>query len=128
MKSSYASGYGQESQGSSLQSVIRKSALLNLTIILTAFPVLFFAGGPDAVVPTLILMAAISVLIWALTFTLFSFVSLARIFLRLVLPGSGPPSIDERMKPGWRIAGWTRRSDGRRLQQPAADIHESYQK
>ena len=37
-------------------------------------------GGPKAVGPTLAIMAGISILIWATTFTLFSFVSLARIF------------------------------------------------
>jgi hypothetical protein len=63
-----------------LRSVVRKSALLYLVIVLTSFPVLSFAGGPEAVVPTLAIMAGISVLIWTITFSLFSFVSLARIF------------------------------------------------
>jgi hypothetical protein len=69
-----------ESPAPSLRSVARKSALLNLTIVLTSFPVLVYAGGPNAVVPTLKIMAGISFLIWTATFTLFSFVSLAWIF------------------------------------------------
>jgi hypothetical protein len=63
-----------------LRSIVRKSALLNLVIILTSSPVLILAGGPKAVVPTLEIMAGISVLIWTATFTLFSLVSLVRIF------------------------------------------------
>jgi hypothetical protein len=73
-------GNENESPAPSLRSVARKSALLNLVIVLTSCPVLIFAGGPKAVVPTLEIMAGISVLIWTATFTLFSFVSLARIF------------------------------------------------
>ncbi len=73
-------GQEGESRVPSLRSVVRKSALLNLVIILTSLPVLIVAGGPKAVVPTLGIMAGISVLIWTATFALFSFVSLARIF------------------------------------------------
>jgi len=73
-------GYENESQGPSLRSVVRKSALLNVVIVLTSFPVLVFAGGPKAVVPALAIMAGISALIWTTTFALFSFVSLFRIF------------------------------------------------
>jgi hypothetical protein len=73
-------GYENESSAPSLRSIVRKSALLNLTIVLTSFPVLVLAGGPQAVGPTLAIMAGISILIWTTTFTLFSFVSLARIF------------------------------------------------
>ncbi len=72
--------YENESPAPSLRSIVRKSALLNLTIVLTSFPVLVLARGPQAVVPTLAIMAGISFLIWTTTFTLFSFVSLARIF------------------------------------------------
>jgi len=73
-------GNENESPAPSLRRIIRKSALLNLVIILTSSPVLIFAGGPKAVVLTLEIMAGISVLIWTTTFTLFGFVSLARIF------------------------------------------------
>lgn len=73
-------GSENEAAAPSLRSIIRKSALLNLTIVLTSFPVLVFAGGPNAVLPTLAIMAGISVVVWTATFTLFSFVSLARIF------------------------------------------------
>ncbi len=70
---------GNESPAPRLRSVVRKSALLNVAIVLTSFPVLVFAGGPQAVVPALAIMTGISVLIWAATFALFSFVSLARL-------------------------------------------------
>ena len=113
LKPSSASGSEQQSRAPSLRSVVYKSALLNLTIIVTSFPVLAFAGGPPAVVPTLAIMVGVSILIWAVTFTLFSFVSLARIFLCAGhrLGNTGVPHI-ERLGPGSRIAGWTNRSDG----------------
>jgi hypothetical protein len=63
----------------SLRRVVRNSALLNVVIVLTAAPVLVFTGGLKAVVPTLAIMAGISVLIWTATFALFSFASVARI-------------------------------------------------
>jgi hypothetical protein len=75
-----AQGNEYNSPPPSLRSVVRKSALLNAVIVLTSFPVLVLAGGPRAVVPTLVIMAGISFLIWTVTFTLFSFVSLPRIF------------------------------------------------
>jgi hypothetical protein len=68
------------SLASSLRNVVHKSALLNLVIVLTSFPVLVLAGGPDAVAPSLAIMAGISFVIWTVTFTLFSLISLARIF------------------------------------------------
>ena len=82
-----------ESSAPSLRSIVRKSALLNIAIVLTAFPVLIFAGGPKAVAPTLAIMAGISVLIWTPTFTLFSLIALARIIWTLVssLKRSDPP-------------------------------------
>ena len=73
-------GNENEGRGPSLRSIVRKSVLLNLTIVLTSLPVLVFAGGPNAVGPVLAIMAGISILIWTTTFALFSFVSLARIF------------------------------------------------
>jgi hypothetical protein len=80
-------GNEDESPASRLKCSVHKSALLNLVIILTSFPVLVFAGGPKAVVPTLAIMTGISFLIWTATFTLFSFVSLARIFWTPVSSG-----------------------------------------
>jgi len=71
---------GDEATAPSLRSVVRKSALLNLTVILTSFPVLVLAGGPKALVPALAIMAGVSVLIWTATYTVFSFVSLAQIY------------------------------------------------
>jgi hypothetical protein len=64
----------------SLRRVVRKSALLNLAIVLTSFPVLAFAAGPKALVPILQLEAGITAVIWAATFSLFSFASLSRLF------------------------------------------------
>ena len=65
---------------SRFRNIVRKSALLNGVIVLTSFPVLVFAGGPKAVIPTLEIMAGISVLIWSATFALFSLVTFPRIF------------------------------------------------
>ena len=73
-------GNENESEAPNLRSVVRKSALLNATIVLTSFPVLVYAGGPQAIVPTLKIMVGISLLIWIATYTLFSFVSVARVF------------------------------------------------
>jgi hypothetical protein len=64
----------------SLREIIRKSALLNVAVVLTSLPVLVWAGGPRSIVPVLDIMAGISVVIWAATFSVFSFVSLARIY------------------------------------------------
>jgi hypothetical protein len=84
----------------SLRRVVRNSALLNVVIVLTSSPVLVLAGGPKAVVPTLAIMAGISVVIWTATFALFSFASLARIFWTPVssVPKRDPPAVTE--EPG----------------------------
>jgi hypothetical protein len=55
-------------------------ALLNVVIVLTSFPVLVFAGGPEAVAPALAIMAGISLLIWTVTFALYFFLTLPRLF------------------------------------------------
>jgi hypothetical protein len=91
-----------------LRRIVRNSALLNVVIVLTSFPVLVCAGGLKAVVPTLVIMAEISVLIWTATFTLFSFASLARIFWTPVpsktwdasAPSSEEPGIADRWLDG----------------------------
>ena len=69
-----------ESHASSLRSIVRKSALLNVVIVLTSFPVLIYAGGSNAIVVTLEIMAGISVLIWTATFALFSLATFPRLF------------------------------------------------
>jgi hypothetical protein len=79
-----------KSRAPSLRSIVRKSALLNLAIVVTSFPVLVMAGGPNAAVPALLLMAAISIVIWAATFALFPFISLAAIFRTPVSPVAKP--------------------------------------
>ena len=66
---------GETSAHSRIRSIFRKSALLNVVIVLTSFPVLVYAGGPKAVVPTLKIMAGISVLIWTVTFAMSSVVT-----------------------------------------------------
>jgi len=68
------------STDSSFRKLVRKSALLNLVIVLTSFPVLAWAGGLEAVAPALAIMTGISLIIWAFTFALYSFVSLPRLF------------------------------------------------
>ena len=64
-------GYENESSAPNLRSIVRMSALFNLAIVVTSFPVLIFVGGAKAVVATLAFMAGITILIWATTFTLF---------------------------------------------------------
>jgi hypothetical protein len=61
-----------------LRSLAWRSALLNLAIVLTAFPVMAFAGGPRAVVPALAVMAAVSAVLWAVTLTAFFIASFGR--------------------------------------------------
>ena len=82
LKPAFVQADADPSPAPSLRSIVRKSLLLNLVIIATSFPVLTLAGGPDAVAPALAIMVGISVVIWTLTFTLFSLVSLVRMFRR----------------------------------------------
>ncbi len=88
-------GNEDESPASSFRRIVRKSALLNVVIVLTSFPVLVLAGGPRAVVPTLAIMTGITLMIWTATFALFSCVSIGRLL-------------------------WTRSSPGTRLKPPVA--------
>ena len=81
-------GNENESSPSRFRRIVHKSALLNLVIVLTSFPVLVLAGGPKAVVPTVAIMAGITFLIWTATFTLFSFVSVGRIFWTVFFSGT----------------------------------------
>jgi hypothetical protein len=81
-------GNEDEYPASSLRSVVHKSVLLNLVIVLTSFPALVFAGGPKAVGPALVIMAGITFLIWTATFSLFSFVSLGRTFWTAISSGT----------------------------------------
>jgi hypothetical protein len=68
-----------ESPASRFRRIVRKSALLNLVIVLTSFPVLVLAGGPGAVVPALAIMTGITLVIWTVTFVLFSCASIGRL-------------------------------------------------
>jgi hypothetical protein len=80
LKTTISRGKKDESAAPRFRSIVRKSALLNVVIVLTSFPVLVFAGGPNALVPTLEIMAGTSILIWITTFAVFSLVTLPRIF------------------------------------------------
>jgi hypothetical protein len=86
-----------ESPAPRRRSIVRKSALLNIVIVLTSFPVLVYAGGPKVVVPTLKIMAGISVLIWTATFAMSSLATFPRIFRRPVstVERSDSPHSDE---------------------------------
>jgi hypothetical protein len=84
----------------SLRSVVRKSVLLNIVIVLTSAPVLIFEGGPKAVVVTLEIMAGISVLIWSATFALFSLGTLPWIFRTPGSSGTHRDSSDPTEDPG----------------------------
>lgn len=67
-------------EGPSLRRVVLKSALLNLAIVVTSLPPLVFAGGRVALVSILAIMAGITVIVWAATFSVYFFISLAQIF------------------------------------------------
>jgi hypothetical protein len=98
LKPEIVPGYANEPPVLSLRSIVRKSTLLNVVIVLTSFPVLIFEGGPKAVVPTLEIMAGITVLVWTATFALFSLVSLPRLFRPPVSSMSRhdpPPSVED---------------------------------
>ena len=81
-------GDDDEFPASSFRRIVRKSALLNVVIVLTSFPVLVAAGGPTAVVPTLAIMAGITLMIWTTTFTLFSCISIGRLLWTMFSPGT----------------------------------------
>lgn len=70
-----------------LRNLVWRSALLNLVIALTALPVMVFAGGPGTVVPALAVIAAVSALIWAATFTAYFLVLITRVFWRMGVRG-----------------------------------------
>ena len=84
----------------SLRNVVRKSALFNLTVFVTSFPVLVYEGGPKAIVPALEIMAVISVLIWIATFALYFFVTLPRLFLTPVSTDSRPDDVHPENEAG----------------------------
>ena len=65
-----------------LRSLLWRSGLLNLAIIVTALPVMVFAGGPEAAVPALTVMGALSLVIWLATLAAFGFISIVRAILR----------------------------------------------
>jgi hypothetical protein len=94
-----------ESPAPNLRSVVRKSALLNLVIVLTSCPILIVEGGPKAAVVTLEIMAGISILIWTATFALFSLVTLPRIFRtpvsRVKRSGSLHPAHEKGVADRW---------------------------
>src|SRR5262249_49195882 len=72
-------GSEDQSPASRFRRIAYKSALLNAVIVLTSFPVLALAGGPTAVVPTLMIMAGLTLLIWTATFALFSCATIVRL-------------------------------------------------
>jgi hypothetical protein len=82
----------RQSRVSAFRNVIRKSALLNLVIVLTSLPVLLWSGGPNTVGVSLAIMVGISLIIWAFTFAVFTFVSLPRVFRLPEQSGKPRPS------------------------------------
>jgi hypothetical protein len=56
-------GSENKSPAPSLRSIVRKSALLNLAIVVTPFPILIVVRGAKAVVVTLAFAAGSSILI-----------------------------------------------------------------
>ena len=81
----------------SFRGVVRRSALLNLVIVLTSLPFLLLAGGPRAVVPSLAIMAGITLVIWTATFALFSCFSIGRLLWTMFSSGTrGKPPVAAR--------------------------------
>lgn len=72
-------GSEDQSPASRFRRIAYKSALLNAVVVLTSFPVLVLAGGQRAIVPTVIIMAGLTLLIWTATFALFSCVTIGRL-------------------------------------------------
>ena len=66
-----------------LRSLMWRSALLNLAVVLTAFPVMAAAGGPKAMYPALVVLSGISLLIWLVTFAAFYVLSIMRALISL---------------------------------------------
>ena len=100
LNSANVTGNKPRSLAPSLRSIVRKSALLNLAVFVTSFPVLVLAGGPNAAVPALVLMGGISALIWTATFALFPFISLVWIFRTPVSPTAKPYRPQPTAEPG----------------------------
>ena len=78
---------GDDAPRLKLAGLVWRSGLLNLAIIVTALPVLAYAGGPDAVVPALGVLAAVSALLWVTTFAVFFLVWTIRVFWRMGVRG-----------------------------------------
>jgi hypothetical protein len=62
----------------SFRAIVRKTALLNLGMILSGLAMAAYLGRADAAI--LILVGLMSVVLWAATFAISAFVTLARIF------------------------------------------------
>jgi hypothetical protein len=94
-----------EFPASRFRRIVRKSALLNVVIVLTSFPVLVAAGGPRAVVPSLTIMAGITLTIWTATFALFSCFSIGRLLFTTFSSRSRrkPPVAARRVGVGDRL-------------------------
>ena len=90
-------GNEDEFPASSFRRIVRKSALLNVVIVLTSFPVLVLAGGPRVVVPTLTIVTGITLMIWTASFALFSCVSTGRLLWTTFSSGTRrkPPGSSE---------------------------------
>jgi hypothetical protein len=84
-----------------LRGVVWRSALLNLVIALTSFPVLAWAGGRDAIMPLAIVLGGISLLIWAATFAVYGFVTLVSVFRA---PASGRKPLAPRVAASTGLA------------------------
>jgi hypothetical protein len=65
-----------------LVGLVWRSALLNVAIVLTALPVLAYAGGPDALVPALGVITLVSAVLWVTTFAVFFLVWIIRLVWR----------------------------------------------
>jgi hypothetical protein len=76
----------------SFRAIVRKSALLNLGMILSGLVMAAYLGRPDAFRSIGILMGLMSVVLWAATFAISAFVRIARIFWMQGVRASRQPS------------------------------------
>jgi hypothetical protein len=84
----------------SLGALVRKSALLNVSIVATALPVLALVGGPWGALAAAAVLVMVSVFLWTATFAAFSFLSLVRIFR-----GQGRVAARRRSRAATQAAG-----------------------
>ena len=90
---SVSEGWGRTPvPASGFRGLVRKTALLNLGIILSALAIAASLGRPAAFLIIVVFVPMISIVLWAATFAVSAFVSLSRIFWEQGVRGRRPRS------------------------------------